>query len=114
VIGFHSIIYYSSTVDNVRTTRSRQRCEEVPAPTRFQQLHSAPTMACNSTYKMLGARRARLMEPQPATLRGIFLEVARPVTIDPATREPIENYHIRRVEKKDGRMQNVVIKRSKA
>jgi len=33
-----------------------------------------------------------------------------PVTIDAATREPIENYYIRRVEKKDGRMQNVVIK----
>ena len=32
------------------------------------------------------------------------------VTIDAATRKPIENYYIRRVEKKDGKLQNVVIK----
>ena len=46
-----------------------------------------------------------------ATLRGFSWKSPRgPVTIDAATREPIENYYIRRVEKKDGKMQNVVIK----
>jgi branched-chain amino acid transport system substrate-binding protein len=33
-----------------------------------------------------------------------------PVTIDPVTREPIQNFYIRRVEKKDGALQNVVVK----
>jgi branched-chain amino acid transport system substrate-binding protein len=32
------------------------------------------------------------------------------VTIDPVTREPIQNFYIRRVEKKDGALQNVVVK----
>jgi len=114
VVGFHSIIYYSSTVDNAENNALK---------TTLQQKFGANALPSSFT---LGAYDAmtlvrRMLESQQgksfdataalATLRGFSWKSPRgPVTIDAATREPIQNYYIRRVEKKDGKLQNVVIK----
>lgn len=43
-----------------------------------------------------------------AAMKGVALKSPRgPLTIDPATREPVQNIYIRKVEKKDGELYNV-------
>jgi len=114
VIGFHSIIYYSSTVDNPENNALKAT---------LQQKFGANVLPSSFTlgaYDGLALVR-RMVESQKgkgfdadaamASLRGYSWKSPRgPVTIDAATREPIENYYIRRVEKKDGKLQNSVVK----
>jgi branched-chain amino acid transport system substrate-binding protein len=114
VIGFHSIIYYSSTVDNAENNALKATLQQKFG---VNVLPSSFTLGAydglHLAYKMLESRKDKAFDGTAAlaTLRGFSWKSPRgPVTIDPATREPIENYYIRRVEKKDGRMQNVVIK----
>jgi branched-chain amino acid transport system substrate-binding protein len=114
VIGFHSIIYYSSTVDNAENNALKATLQQKFGA---NALPSSFTLGAydglHLAYKMLESQKGRPFDGTAAvaTLRGFSWKSPRgPVTIDAATREPIENYYIRRVEKKDGRMQNVVIK----
>ena len=63
--------------------------------------------------RMVEAQQGKSFDGKTAieSLRGFSWKSPRgPVTIDANTREPIENYYIRRVEKKDGKLQNVVVK----
>jgi branched-chain amino acid transport system substrate-binding protein len=114
VIGFHSIIYYSSTVDNAENNALKATLQQKFGA---NVLPSSFTLGAydglHLAFKMLESQKSKAFDGTAAlaTLRGFSWKSPRgPVTIDPATREPIENYYIRRVEKKDGRMQNVVIK----
>jgi branched-chain amino acid transport system substrate-binding protein len=114
VIGFHSIIYYSSTVDNAENNALKATLQQKFGA---NVLPSSFTLGAydglHLAYKMLESQKGKAFDGTAAlaTLRGFSWKSPRgPVTIDAATREPIENYYIRRVEKKDGRMQNVVIK----
>ena len=114
VIGFHSIIYYSSTVDNVENNALKATLQQKFGA---NALPSSFTLGAydglHLAYKMLESQKGKAFDGTAAlaTLRGFSWKSPRgPVTIDAATREPIQNYYIRRVEKKDGRMQNVVIK----
>jgi branched-chain amino acid transport system substrate-binding protein len=114
VIGFHSIIYYSSTVDNAENNALKATLQQKFGA---KALPSSFTLGAydglHLAYKMLESQKGKAFDGTAAlaTLRGFSWKSPRgPVTIDAATREPIENYYIRRVEKKDGRMQNVVIK----
>lgn len=114
VIGFHSIIYYSSTIDSPENNAFKATLQQKFGP---KVLPSSFTLGAYDSLTLVG----RMLESQQgkafdgpaalATLRGFSWKSPRgPVTIDAATREPIENYYIRRVEKKDGQLQNVVIK----
>jgi branched-chain amino acid transport system substrate-binding protein len=114
VIGFHSIIYYSSTVDNPENNALKATLQQKFGA---NALPSSFTLGAydglHLAYKMLESQKGKTFDGTAAlaTLRGFSWKSPRgPVTIDAATREPIENYYIRRVEKKDGRMQNTVIK----
>jgi branched-chain amino acid transport system substrate-binding protein len=63
--------------------------------------------------RMLEAQQGKGFDGKVAieSLRGFSWKSPRgSVTIDASTREPIQNYYIRRVEKKDGGLQNVVVK----
>ena len=114
VIGFHSIIYYSSTVENP---------ENKALNATLQQKFGAKVLPSTFTLgaydalvlvrRMLEAQQGKGFDGKAAieSLRGFTWKSPRgPVTIDAATREPIQNFYVRRVDKKDGRLQNVVIK----
>jgi branched-chain amino acid transport system substrate-binding protein len=114
VIGFHSIIYYSSTVDspenNAFKATLQQKFGAKVLPSTFTLgAYDALTLV----HRMLEAQQDKGFDGKTAieSLRGFSWKSPRgPVTIDPATRELVQNFYIRRVEQKDGRLQNVVIK----
>ncbi len=114
VVGFHSIIYYSSTIDSPENNALKATLQKKFGP---NVLPSSFTLGAYDSLtlvrKMLESQQGKSFDGTAAlaTLRGFSWKSPRgPVTIDAATREPIENYYIRRVEKKDGKLQNVVIK----
>jgi len=114
VIGFHSIIYYSSTVDSaennaLKATLQQKFGAKVLPSTFTLGAYDALTLV----HRMLEAQQGKGFDGKTAieSLRGFSWKSPRgPVTIDPVTREPIQNFYIRRVEKKDGTLQNVVVK----
>jgi branched-chain amino acid transport system substrate-binding protein len=114
VVGFYSIIYYSSTIDSPENNALKATLQQKFGP---NVLPSSFTLGAYDSLtlvrKMLESQQGKSFDGTAAlaTLRGFSWKSPRgPVTIDAATREPIENYYIRRVEKKDGKLQNVVIK----
>jgi branched-chain amino acid transport system substrate-binding protein len=114
VIGFHSIIYYSSTIDSPENNAFKATLQQKFGA---NVLPSTFTLGAFDSLtlvrKMLESQQGKSFDGTAAlaTLRGFSWKSPRgPVTIDSTTREPIENYYIRRVEKKDGKLQNVVIK----
>ena len=114
VIGFHSIIYYSSTIDSPENNAFKATLQQKFGA---NVLPSSFTLGAYDSLtlvrKMLESQQGKSFDGTAAlaTLRGFSWKSPRgPVTIDATTREPIENYYIRRVEKKDGKLQNVVIK----
>ena len=114
VIGFHSIIYISSTLDNLENVRLRKTLHEKFGP---KTEPSAFTVGAYDgltvAYKMIDSMGGKPFDGDAAVkaIQGFSYQSPRgPVTIDPATRENIQNFYVRRVELKDGRMQNVIIK----
>jgi len=114
VIGFHSIIYISSTLDNPENVRLRKTLHE-----KFGQKTEPSAFTVGAydgltvAYKMIDSMGGKPFDGDAAVkaIQGFSYQSPRgPVTIDPATRENIQNFYVRRVELKDGRMQNVIIK----
>ena len=114
VIGFHSIIYISSTLDNPEAVRLNKTLQEKFGP---KTASSAFTIGAYDglrvAYKMIESMGDKPFDGDAAikSILGFSYQSPRgPVTIDPTTRENIQNFYVRRVELKDGRMQNVIIK----
>jgi branched-chain amino acid transport system substrate-binding protein len=114
VVGFHSIIYYSSTLDNPENNALKAT---------LQQKFGASVLPSTFTlgaydglelvHRMLAGQQGKTFDGTAAlaSVRGFSWKSPRgPVTIDASTRETIQNFYVRRVEKKDGKLQNVVIK----
>jgi branched-chain amino acid transport system substrate-binding protein len=114
VVGFHSIIYYSSTLDDAENNALKATLQK-----KFGAgvLPSTFTLGAYDGLELV----RRMLEGQQgkpfdaaaamASVRGFAWKSPRgPVTIDAATRETIQNFYVRRVEKKEGKLQNVVIK----
>jgi len=114
VIGFHSIIYISSTLDNPESARLHKTLQEKFGP---KTTSSAFTIGAYDgmrvAYKMIESMAGKPFDGDAAmkSILGFSYQSPRgPVTIDPGTRENVQNFYVRRVELKDGKMQNVVIK----
>ena len=114
VIGFHSIIYISSTLDNPESVRLHKTLQEKFGP---KTTSSAFTVGAYDglrvAYKMIESMAGKPFDGEAAmkSILGFSYQSPRgQVTIDPATRENIQNFYVRRVELKDGKMQNVVVK----
>jgi branched-chain amino acid transport system substrate-binding protein len=114
VIGFHSIIYISSTLDNPENMRLRNVLHEKFGPrTESSAFTVGAYDGMQVAYKMIAAMGGKPFDGDAAvkSVLGFSYRSPRgPVTIDQATRENIQNFYVRRVEMKDGRMQNVIIK----
>lgn len=114
VINFYSIIYLSSVIDNPENNALKKVLHEKFGP------EAAPSAFTVGAYdgmyvasKMIEAMKGGPFDGDLAvkSIIGLSYDSPRgPVTIDPKTRENIQNFYLRRVEKIDGKLQNVVIK----
>jgi branched-chain amino acid transport system substrate-binding protein len=114
VVGFHSIIYLSSTINNPENQALKATLAKKFGP---QTETSAFTVGAydglHLAYRMLQGQAGKSFDGEAAvkSLLGYSYKSPRgPVTIDPATRENIQNFYVRRVERRGDKLQNVVIK----
>jgi branched-chain amino acid transport system substrate-binding protein len=113
VIGFHSIIYLSASLDNAENNALKATLRDKFGP---DAAPSAFTVGAydglHVMYKMIESQAGKPFDGEAAVKAVIglsWMSPRGPVTID-ASRELIQNFYVREVEKKDGRLQNVVIK----
>ena len=69
--------------------------------------------ACSVLYKMAESQQGKPFDGQSAiqSILGYKWNSPRgPMSIDPQSRDIVENYYIRRVEKLNGELRNVVVK----
>jgi branched-chain amino acid transport system substrate-binding protein len=111
--GFHSSIYYSSILDNPENTAFlatlKQKFGQDTLPSTFT-LGAYDTMAL--VFKLLDAQAGQELNgpKEMEILKGYSWSSPRgKVTLDPATREPIENFVIREVQQTPAGYRNVVI-----
>jgi branched-chain amino acid transport system substrate-binding protein len=113
VLGVHTSFYYASTLDNPENRAFREKLsakfkEAVLAPypvTGYDSMHLL--------YKMIESQTGKTFDSDSAmkSILGYKWNSPRgPMSIDPNSRDVIENYYIRKVEKIDGQLRNVVVK----
>jgi branched-chain amino acid transport system substrate-binding protein len=112
VIGVYTSFYYASTLDNPENTAFRKALaakykEAVLAPynvTGYDSMHLFFRMAESQQGKSFDGAAA------VEAIRGYKWNSPRgPVMIDAASRDIVENYYIRKVQKIDGQLRNVVV-----
>jgi branched-chain amino acid transport system substrate-binding protein len=118
ILGFHQALYYAESLDNPEnkafTAALKKRFGNDRQPT-FAAVSAYDGMAL--IYRMIESQKGKPFDGKAAqqSVLGVTLRSPRgTVTIDPATREPIQDIHIRRVDKVDGRLRNVVVDSFKA
>ncbi len=118
VLGFHQALYYAESLDNPEnrafTAALKKRFGNDRQPT-FAAVSAYDGMAL--IYRMIESQKGKSFDGRAAqqSVLGATLRSPRGTfTIDPATREPIQDIHIRRVEKVNGRLRNVVVDSFKA
>jgi len=112
VIGVYTSFYYASTLNNPENVAFKQKLaakfkDAIPAPFAVAGYDSM-----NVLYKMAESQAGKTFDGDSAvkSVLGYKWNSPRgPVMIDPASRDIVENYYIRKVEKVDGRLQNVVV-----
>lgn len=118
VLGFHQALYYAETLDNPEnrafTAALKKKFGNDRIPT-FAAISAYDGMAL--IYKMIESQKGKAFDgkaAQQAVLGATLRSPRGSITIDPATREPIQDIHIRRVEKVNGKLRNVVVDTFKA
>jgi branched-chain amino acid transport system substrate-binding protein len=113
VLGFHQALYYAEALDNPEnkafTAALKKKFGNDRQPT-FPAVSAYDGMAL--IYKMIDSQKGKTFDGKLAlqSVLGVPLRSPRgSLTIDPATREPIQDIHIRRVEKVNGKLRNVVV-----
>ena len=113
VKGFHSSIYYSSTLD---TPENKAFNDSLKAKFGPKTLPSTFTLgaydAMGLVFKMLGAQVGQKFDGAAAmeAVKGYsWMSPRGKVTLDPTTREPIEDFVIREVKQTPDGYRNVVI-----
>ena len=115
VVGFRSIIYIDANATNPENMALRQWLQKNAGPDARPNAFSIGAYdAMQVAYKMIGDQAGKPFSGEAAmkSLPGFSFKSPRgPVTIDPTTREPVQNFYLREVVKdKDGVKKNVVIK----
>ncbi len=111
-IGFYSSLYYTFTLphpENQRFVAAIQKRLGADAVTTFQQAQAFDGMTL--IHRMLEAQAGKPLDGAAAinAVKGYaWTGPQGPMTIDPATRQAVENIYIRRAEPVGGRVLNVV------
>lgn len=113
VIGFNQALYYAEALDNPEnkafTAALKKKFGNDRVPT-FSAVSAYDGMTL--IYKMIESQQGKSFDGKEAlkAVLGVTLRSPRgTLIIDPATREPIQDIHIRRVQKVDGKLRNVVV-----
>ena len=113
VVGFHSIIYLSAALDNPENNALKATLHRRFGPgTEPSAFTIGAYDGLNIMYRMIESQAGKPFDGAAAvkSVIGYSWKSPRgPVTIAPS-RELIQNFYVREVEKKDGKLQNVVIK----
>lgn len=113
VIGFRSIIYLSAALDNAENNALKAVLHQKFGPGAEPSAFTIGAYdGLHIMYKMIESQAGKPFDGAGAvkSVIGYSWKSPRgPVTIAPS-RELIENFYVREVEKKDGKLQNVVIK----
>jgi branched-chain amino acid transport system substrate-binding protein len=113
VKGFHSSIYYSSTLDTPENTAFKDSLKQKFGPTALPSTFTLGAYdAMGLVFKMLETQTGQKFDGAAAieTIKGYSWTSPRgKVTLDPATREPIEDFVIREVKQTPDGYRNVVI-----
>jgi len=113
VIGINTSYYYASTLDNPENRHFKEQLAK-----KFKDVPPSPYPVTGYDsmgvfYKMIESQQGKPFDGASAvkSVLGYSWKSPRgPVTIDPASHDIVENYYIRRVEKIDGVLKNVVIR----
>jgi len=112
VLGVYTSFYYASTLENPENTAFRQK---LAAKFKEATLAPYPVTGYDSMhlfYKMAESQQGKTFDGDAAvkSILGYKWSSPRgPVMIDPASRDIVENYYIRKVEKINGELRNVVV-----
>ncbi len=113
VIGFHSIIYLSAALDNPENNALKAVLHQKFGPGAEPSAFTIGAYdGLHIMYKMIESQAGKPFDGAAAikSIIGYSWKSPRgPVTIAPS-RELVQNFYVREVEKKDGKLQNVVIK----
>jgi branched-chain amino acid transport system substrate-binding protein len=113
VIGFHSIIYLAGTLDNPENNALNAVLHEKFGPDAWASAFTIGAYdGLQVMYKMIENAAGKPFDGATAVkaMIGYSWKSPRgPVTIAPS-RELIENFYVREVQKRDGQLHNVVIK----
>jgi len=113
VIGFHSIIYLSAALDNPENNALKTVLHQKFGPGASPSAFTIGAYdGLHIMYKMIESQAGKPFDGAAAikAVIGYSWKSPRgPVTIAP-NRELVQNFYVREVERKDGKLQNVVIK----
>jgi branched-chain amino acid transport system substrate-binding protein len=113
VLGVHTSFYYASTLENPENTAFRQK---LAAKFKDAVLAPYPVTGYDSMqvlYKMAESQAGKPFDGDSAvkSILGYKWNSPRgPASIDPESHDIVENYYIRRVDKLNGELRNVVVK----
>jgi branched-chain amino acid transport system substrate-binding protein len=118
ILGFHQALYYAESLDNPQnkafTEALKKKFGNDRVPT-FAAVSAYDGMAL--IYRMIESQRGKPFDPKAAQQAVLGITINSPrgsLTIDAATREPIQDIHIRRIDKVNGKLRNVVVDTFKA
>ncbi len=112
-LGYHSSLYYAASLDNEENKKFRAKIAELLGPNEPANFAMAAAYdGMRIVYRRVEAQKGDKFDPEAAlaAAKGFAWNSPRgPVSIDPETRNIIQNVYIRKVESKDGKLFNAVV-----
>lgn len=113
VLGFYQSLFYAEALDNPENKAFVAKLKELNGADTVPNFASAAAFdGAHLIYQMVASRQGKPWDGPQAleAMKGYSWNAVRgPVKIDPQTRELIQNIYIRRVDKVDGKLKNVVV-----
>jgi branched-chain amino acid transport system substrate-binding protein len=118
IIGFHQALYYAESLDNAEnrafTAALKKKYGNDRSPT-FTAVSAYDGMGL--IYRMIESQKGKAFDAKTAHQASLGVTVRSPrgaLTIDAVTREPVQDIHIRRIDKVNGKLRNTVVDTFKA
>jgi len=118
VLGFYQSLYYAEALDNAENQAFTAKLKELYGPNAVPDFASASAFdGAHLIYQMVASQEGKDWDG-PAAIEAVkgtsWNGVRGPMKIDPNTRELIQNIYLRRVEKVDGQLKNVIVDKLEA
>jgi branched-chain amino acid transport system substrate-binding protein len=113
VEGFYQTLYYAEALDNAENKAYMAKLKELYSPTTLPSFTGAAAYdGAHEIYQMVENMAGKPWNGAQAlkSIEGMTWNAVRgPTTIDAKTHELIQNMYIRRIDKVDGKLKNVVV-----